>query len=204
MNLRLRIVVFGFVSCALSLAAVSGSKAPVTPKETTVCSIVSNPKKYDNKIVKVSGYLVISPEYSILASDDCTMGVWFVLEEGAAQPGLIATVNPAKSAKARDDSKTRIPVTLVRDSSFAELKKLLELSSKAESCIEQLSQSGPIPDCRTYRISATFTGRIDGMRTKNAGGYGHMGLFKAQLVVQRVENIRAIYRDDSNGKEGKK
>jgi len=66
------------------------------------------------------------------------------------------------------------------------------------------------PDCSTYRVSATFTGRIDSVlgrfasaskanvtRLARLQGFGHMGMFDAQLVVQSVKNVVATTASES-------
>ncbi|PYU28542.1 MAG: hypothetical protein DMG32_02325 [Acidobacteria bacterium] len=57
----------------------------------------------------------------------------------------------------------------------------------------------------TYRVTATFIGRIDGVSKEihaahvkrssrnpvDGKGFGHMGMFDAQIVVQSVEKVVA-------------
>jgi hypothetical protein len=63
-----------------------------------------------------------------------------------------------------------------------------------------------LPDCTTYKVAATFIGRIDGVSkaihaahlkrssqdTPDGKGFGHMALFDAQIVVQSVAKVVAV------------
>jgi hypothetical protein len=185
------------------------AKGP-TPEtvETTVCKILKDPYLYNNKIVKVRASIEDSSEYSLLGDGGCD-GLWFVFADGSAPPQLVATVSGngapgGKNAKGRQTPP--IPVRLVRDSNFEELERYLNLNAKAADCA-----NGPAPDlahlsdCTIYRITATFIGRIDGVsksvseshrnRTGSSAsdrkGFGNMGLFDAQIVVQSVSNVVA-------------
>lgn len=81
----------------------------------------------------------------------------------------------------------------------------LALSAKGKACADGPPLAFP-PDCTTYRVAATFTGRVDGVskqvheahRKRSSGdqidgkGFGHMGMFDAQIVVQSIENVIAV------------
>ena len=102
-------------------------------------------------------------------------------------------------------------IVLVRDSSYIQLIHYLELSATGESCTEGPPPPDAPPDCRTYRITATFIGRIDGVSKEvhrahrrltsndrfDIKGFGDMGMFEAQLVVQSVENVVAVDTSES-------
>jgi hypothetical protein len=83
--------------------------------------------------------------------------------------------------------------------------RYLAMSAKGEACADGPPLALP-PDCTTYRVTATFTGRVGGVskriheahRKRSRGdqidgnGFGHMGMFDAQIVVQSVENVIAV------------
>lgn len=180
------------------------------PIETSICKILKDPSAYNNKLVRVRGEVNVGPESSLLVQQGCSEAIWFVLQ-GDSPPGLIATVNGQGRGGSRDSSGKRIaplPVRLVRDSNYREFIQYMEISAKGEACLDE-PPSTSIPDCTTYRVTATFTGRIDGVSRKiheahlkrtsqdppDFKGFGHMGLFDAQLVVQRVENVSAVPKD---------
>jgi hypothetical protein len=83
--------------------------------------------------------------------------------------------------------------------------RLLEISAKGESCADVPRPTFP-PDCHAYRVTATFIGRIDAVSTEvraahlrrssrdpvDGKGFGHMGMFDAQLVVQSIDDVVAV------------
>lgn len=185
-------------------------KRPQTPIETTVCKIANEPSTYNNKLVKVRGYVSANFEYSILM-DETTCpdnGIWFVFADGSAPPKLAATVT-GKGIPGSRDSRGRatppIPVRLLGDSNLEELERYWAISAKGEACADGPPPSFP-PDCTTYRVTATFTGRVDGVSKEvhaahlkrssqdpvDGKGFGLMGMFDAQIVVQSVEKVVAV------------
>lgn len=181
------------------------------PVETTVCKILSDPSAYNNRIVKVRGYVDASSEYSLLVDEHCdTNLLWLAFADGSAPPQLVATVNGNGTPGGNDAKGHQTPpqtVHLVRDSNFGELEHYLSLNTKAAECADGPAPDlAHLPDCTTYRITATFTGRIDGLSKsmheshlkKKTGegtdwkGFGHMGMFDAQIVVTSVERVVAV------------
>lgn len=176
--------------------------------ETTVCQILREPFVYNNKIVKVRAIIDVGSEYSTLTNPKCDGAIWFALPGSSGPPGLMATVETRKSAP-KKDAKTSIihtvPVHLVRDSSYQELERYLQLNVKGRACTDQPPPPSAPPDCTTYRIEASFTGRIDSVsrevhaahqRRTSADppdfkGFGHMGLYDAELVMESVEAVMA-------------
>jgi hypothetical protein len=60
----------------IPIAFAQKTPTPIQPKpiETTVCAILADPSSFNNKLVKVRGYVQVSSEYSILTDDvsvDC-------------------------------------------------------------------------------------------------------------------------------------
>jgi hypothetical protein len=186
----------------------AANKRIQTPIETTVCKIAEDPAALNNKLVKVRGYVHGNFEYSILSDERCPdNGIWFAFAAGSGPPWLAITTN-GRGTPGGKDSKGRttppLPVRLIRDSNFEELKHYWELSAKGEACTD-----GPpppvLPDCTTYRVTATFVGRVDGVSKKvhlahlkrssqdpiDGKGFGQMGMYDAQIVVQSVEKVVA-------------
>lgn len=202
---------------ALSLAPVPAysqkpSGAPERkPVETSVCKIFENPSLYNNRLVKVRGYVDGNFEYSLLLDERCPdASIWFAFADGSGTPQLEVTVS-GKGTPGGSDSKGRrtrpLPVHLIRDPSFETLMHYLELSAKGRACADGPSPEFP-PDCNTYRVAATFTGRVEGVSKQihekhlkrsdhdpvDGLGFGHMGMFDAQIVVQSVENVGAVFQ----------
>jgi hypothetical protein len=190
----------------------AANKTAQTPIEVSVCKIVDDPTAYNNKLVKVRGYVSGNFEYSILVDERCPeSGIWFAFADGSGPPWLTITTD-GKGTPGGRDSKGRatppIPMRLIRDSNFEELNHYWTISAKGEACVDGPPPAFP-PDCTTYRVTATFIGRVDGVSKQvhaahlkrssrdpvNGRGFGQMGIFDAQIVVHSVEQV--IAEDES-------
>jgi hypothetical protein len=184
------------------------------PIETTVCQILENPSAYNNKLVKVRGSVWVNFEYAMLSSEGCSDAIWFALADGSGPPGLVATVNGNGKPGGKNSKGAPIapvPVRLIRDANFERFLHYMNVKAEAKPCFNNLTQPSP-SDCGVDRVTATFTGRIDGVSKKvhqahlrrlpnekqDFRGFGQMGMFDAQLVVQSVEDVLAL---DSFGRE---
>lgn len=209
-TLRLIFGLLGILTIPLARGQQSAGKQPQAPIETSVCKIANEPSTYNNKLVKVRGYVCANLEYSILLDEQACPdnGIWFVFADGSAAPELAATVGGKGTPGSHDSSGKLTPplsVRLVRDSNLEELEHYWAISAKGESCADRPPPEFP-PDCTTYRVTATFIGRVDGVskevhaahvkRTSqdpmDRKGFGQMGMFDAQIVVQSVEKVVAV------------
>jgi hypothetical protein len=178
------------------------------PIETTVCKIMENPSAFNNKLVKVRGFVSVSFEYSMLHAEGCTEVLWFAIADGSGPPGLVATVNGSgkpggKNAKGAPVKS--IPVKLVRDANYERFQHYMTVKAEEKPCLDLLSEPTP-PDCDLHQVVATFVGRIDSVSKeihaahlkRSSGdrpdfrGFGQMGMFDAQLVLQSVEDALAV------------
>ena len=208
-TLRSSILLTLGIAASLANGQKNTKKPQPGPVETTVCNVLGDPSAYNNRLVKVRGYASASSEYSLLVDERCdTDPMWLAFADGSAPPPLEAIVNGTGTAGGRD-SKGRqiapIPVHLIRDANYRQLMHYLALSAKGKACADRPPLAFP-PDCTTYRVAATFTGRVDGVskqvheahRKRSSGdqidgkGFGHMGMFDAQIVVQSIENVIAV------------
>ena len=199
------LLVLGF-AVPLTYGQKNTKKLQPGPLETTVCKILGDPSAYNNRLVKVRGWVSASSEYSLLVDEGCdTDPMWLAFADDSAPPQLEATVNGTGTAGGRD-SKGRqippIPVHLIRDANYMQLMHYL---AKGKACADEPPPAFP-PDCTTYRVAATFTGRVDGVSKQaheahrkrssadqiDGKGFGHIGMFDAQIVVQSVENVGAV------------
>lgn len=181
-----------------------------TPKalETTVCQIMRDPSSFNNKLVKLRGYVSVSFEYSMLRAEGCDEVLWFALADGSGPPGLVATVNGAGRPGSKDSKGTPIKpisIKLLRDLNFDKFEHYMSIQAEAKPCFNPLSEPSPV-DCDVERVTATFTGRIDSVskqihaahlkRPANASpdsrGFGQMGVFDAQFVLQSVADVSAV------------
>jgi len=203
---RVLLAIFPLFALAVPVAygQKPAAKKPAESVETTVCKIFDDPSAHSNKLMKVRGYVKVSFEYSLLMDEHCPeKQIWFAFGDGSVPPQVLAYVNGRRNAPAS------LTVTLVKDKEYAELTRYLELSAKGAACAD-----GPppesLPDCTTYRVTATFTGRVDGVSRElhaahmrqsqfdhpDGKGFGHMGLFDAQIVVRNVEDVVAVDEAD--------
>ena len=211
--LRAALSLFPSALVVLTVSSVNGQNAVAprqkNPVETSVCSIFKNPSIYNNKLVKVRGYVDGNFEYSLLLDESCPeASVWFASADGSGPPQLDVTIRGKGTSGGRDSKGRRtppIPVHLIRDPSFNLLMHYWTISAKGNGCADGPPPEFP-PDCTTYRVTATFTGRVDGVskrihekhlrRSENDPvdglGFGHMGMFDAEIVVQSVENVVAV------------
>ncbi len=187
-----------FVNCIQPvLAQKPNAYTQVKPIETTVCKILEDPASFNNKLVRVRGHVFVNFEYSVIDDDGCLNGIWFSYGDGSTPPGLSVTVNGSArpgttSTKGRRGAPIR--VTLLRDSNFERFEKLLTSTVKADARPENMRFVG--------LLTATFVGRIDGVSNQihkahqqrhpntrpDFKGFGQMGLFDAQLVIQTIES----------------
>ena len=171
------------------------------PIDTTICAILENPFAFNNKIVRFRGYAFGNFEYSELGTDACSGSLWFEYGNGEGPPDLVATVRGGARLGSEDVEGRLIlpiPVELIEDSSFQRFQKLMRARAKGDK--RNLKEGVETPTF--YRVAATFTGRIDAvsddvhafhLKRKNTDradflGFGQMGLFDAQLVLQSVGN----------------
>jgi hypothetical protein len=180
---------------------VVGKRAQI-PIETDIRKIMEHPWVFNNKIVRIRGYIKASFEEQVLLTDECPREIWFSWADDPMSTRLFPPV-PGGAISGSKDSKGRaippIEVHLVENSDLEELRRDWEVKSCGE---------GPPPTipsaCRTYLITATFTGRIDGVskqlhaahlrRSSNVTdwkGFGQMGSYDAQIVIQSVEKVVA-------------
>jgi hypothetical protein len=171
------------------------------PLETTVCAILEHPSTFNNKIVRIHGYASGNFEYSELGGDGCSASLWFAYGNGEGPPDLVATVSGGARPGSEDAEGRRIlpvPVKLVQDSNFKRFQKLM----RARAEVDDRSSKEDANSFTFRRVAATFTGRIDAvpddihafhLKRKDTDradflGFGQMGLFDAQFVLQSVEN----------------
>ena len=201
------LLILGF-AVPLAYGQKNTKKLQQGPVETTVCKVLGNPSAYNNRLVKVRGWVSASSEYSLLVDERCDADpMWLAFADGCAPSQLEAFVNGTGTAGGKN-SKGRqippIPVHLIQDANYMQLMHYLALSAKGKACADE-ALAFP-PDCTTYRVAVTFTGRVDGVSNQihethrkrssadqiDGKGFGHMGMFDAQLVVQSVENVGAV------------
>lgn len=175
--------------------------------DTTVCSVLANPAAFNNKLVRIRGHFSGNFEYSLLSGDDCERSLWFSYGDGGGPPSLTAYVSGA-ARPGSEDLQGRlilpVPVKLVRDLRLKRFEKQTEAMAKADAGYERKHPNEFASHC----VTATFIGRIDAVsaeihefRVKHKPderadflGFGQMGLYEAQLVVQSVTDDAILER----------
>jgi hypothetical protein len=192
----------GLLACAIPLnEQESQLAARQKPIATTVCAVIEHPAAFNNKIVRIHGYASGNFEYSELGADGCFGSLWLAYGNGEGPPGLVATVRGG-ARSGSEDSEGRlilpVPVELVQNSNYQRFKKQMRARAQAD----ERSSRENANSFTFYRVTATFIGRIDAvpddihefhLKRKDTDradylGFGQMGLFDAQFVLQSVEN----------------
>lgn len=186
----------------------SAIAAEQKPIETTVCAVTENPAAFNNRMVRVRGHVSGNFEYSMLDGDGCTDSIWFAYGTGASPPGLVAYV-PGGAIPGGEDSEGKrilpVPVKVIRNSNFDRFQRLMNARVKADA----LSEKSNADKFVFHRVTATFVGRIDAVSPEVHAlhlkrppvdkadflGFGQMGLFDAQLVVQSIENDAVLDKE---------
>jgi hypothetical protein len=173
-----------------------------TPINTSVCAVAENPAAFNNKLVRVRGHYLGNFEYSMLSGDGCKDSLWFGYGgEGGGPPSLAIYVSGGARPGSEDlDGKLilPVPVKLIRDSKFHRFEKQVKAMAYAHAAYEKKHPGKFVSHC----VTATFVGRVDSVAPEvhefrknhasqehNDGlGFGQMGLFEAQLILQSVDD----------------
>lgn len=192
----------GLLTCITPVNREESQKiAHQNPVNTTLCAIAENPAIFNNKLVRVRGHYSGNFEYSMLSGDSCKDALWFGYGGGGAPPSLAVYVGGAPSPGSEDvDGKLilPVPVKLVRDAKFNRFQKQVEAMANADAAYEKQHPGKFIEHC----VTATFVGRVDSVSPevhefhKNHSaeersdwlGFGQMGSFEAQLMLQSVDD----------------
>jgi hypothetical protein len=176
-----------------------GKIAQQEPMDTTVCAIVEKPAAFDNTMVRIKGHVNNGMEYSLLYGDGCDDPIWFAYGPNATVPDMnYVILRVPGSRDAQGNKVPPIPVKLVRDSNFDRFEALMNARSEKSEGDWFFSEW----------VTGTFVGRVDavsaethashenGKRITGAdnAGFGHMGLFDAEFVMQSVTSAAAIER----------
>ncbi len=190
-KLSLGICLTAMVVCAAGSLRAQGTAA-------TVCEILKNPQAFNGKIVQVHATVRAGFDEFILLGDDCGQqvnGIWLAYPEGTkgkAGAAVVLEFQAAKNFKGKSDAQARTPVQLTKDKEFKKFDGLLSTPYKG---------GGTCLGCVKNEVSATLTGRVDAGATEmrrdgaghvlEVGGFGHLNLYRAQLVLQSVADVTA-------------
>lgn len=178
--------------------------------DTTVCAIVANPAAFNNRMVRVRGHFSGNFEYSELSGDGCAGSIWFAYGD-AGGPSLTAYIAGGSEPGALDSEGRRIlpvPAQLIRDANFRRFERLVQVAARLDARPQETDPKR----FEFHKVTATFVGRVDGVSpdihafhlkrkpTDNVDylGFGQMGLFDAQFVLQSVEGHARLERHASD------
>lgn len=197
----------GVAGCVTPVDEAVSAAKQLKPVDTTICAITANPAAFNNRLVRVKGSYSGNFEYAMLSQDGCP-SIWF--EYASAEdspPGLAIYVPGAAMPGAEDEKGWRISpltVSLVRDDNFRRFQKLMKQRVEVQERAKK--RRGEFV---SYRVTATFIGRIDGVPQQihefhkrrsdrdraDFLGFGQMGLFDAQLIMQSVEGDAVLEKE---------
>lgn len=178
------------------------SEEAAKPKiiDTTICAIVQNPAAFNNLLVRIYGRASGNFEYSTLSGNSCSGDLWFTYPNNAP-PGLVAHV-PGSAAPGGEDAEGKrvlpVPIKLFLDSNFRHFERLMVERARQDEISSKRADGNYV----AHEVAATFIGRVDAVSEpvhqfhlrRAAGdradylGFGQMGLFDAEFVMQSVGN----------------
>ncbi len=169
-------------AAALVLVAMAtlSRRVQAEPASTTFCDVLKDPSRHHGQLVTFEADVVSGVEvFGLLSpgdesSSDCGL-IWLSYPEGS--PAAHLTIS------AQDLRLERPIVTLRRDGPFRRLQRLLATTvyprEEGSMCIS----------CSRYRMTVRVTGRVD--VAPQGSGFGHLNAHRVQLVLQRVQDVRA-------------
>lgn len=193
----------GLLACTPPVNQEESEKAAgQKPLDTTVCAVLANPAAFNNRIVRIRGHYTGNFEYSTLSGDRCDgSSMWFGYGGGGGPPNLSAYVSTGNVSPGSEDSEGRrilpVPVKLIRDEKFERFEKAVRSFSLNHEVVPLIGGAA-----EPKFVTATFVGRIDAVSTevheflkkqpaeyKSTGlGFGQMGQYEAQFILQSVED----------------
>lgn len=205
----------GMIACVTTINAEASAAAAHQKRiDTTICEILKDPSAFNNTIVRVRGHFSGNFEYSVLSGNGCSGSIWFAYSGDGGPPSLVAYVAGGALPGAVDSEGRRIlpvPVKLVEDKRFRRFEQLV----KAGAVADARPQGDDPTKFVFHQVTATFVGRIDAvspdihafhLKRKDADradflGFGQMGLFDAQFVLQSVESRAILEKESPPGSE---
>jgi hypothetical protein len=167
--------------------------------QTTVCAVLKDPASFNGKIVTIKGTAAAGFDEFILKDGDCgapVNAIWLDYPpgtKGKAGPIALVELQPAKNFAGTYTATTRTAVTLTKDKDFKQFDSLLaQIHAK---------DPGTCLGCTRYEVTATVTGRLDGVADATVkrdgsgkivalGGFGNLNAYAARLVIQQVADVQ--------------
>jgi hypothetical protein len=165
--------------------------------DASVCEILASPESFDGKSVRVKGFVAAGFDEFALKDATCNQavnGIWLAYPEGTkgkAGPAAFVQVQLGKNNPAAASNPARSPIKLDKNKEFKQFDSLLSTPYKA---------GGMCLGCTRYTVTATLTGRLDGVKDAgvvrdsggkfvSANGFGNLNIYRARLVLQNVSDV---------------
>ncbi len=164
------------LTLVIGIAPLSGNRASEM-KDLSVCDLMSRLTKERYKVVKVHGELYSSSEITALGSDPCATQF---TAGGVRWPAALDLV----SSEYRTDPKERAAPFVTDPAAMARLRAAIAERNRLN---------------RGAKLIVTITGFLRARQKyvrmmtgygSQGNGYGHLGLYPAQLVIKTVDDIR--------------
>lgn len=159
-------------------------QAVETPDSVAVCQLLSTPDAFNGRIVSIRAVIALELEQFEIIGQNCpstkVRDIWLEYGKGPkSQPTTWCC----------GDLAPRDPLGLVQDASFRQFDAYLRAQRQGKP---------------KYRVTATLTGRFDSVPVRlcpdqqhycpSGGGFGHLGVSAARLVIHRVSNVATALR----------
>jgi hypothetical protein len=190
MRLHIKAALIAIASLFIAASAAASEPAQeINPKEeiisASVCQILSDPARYNHKLIQVTGTLDHGFEGFVLSDDACARGgdaIW--LEYGGKKGSGTIFAGGPPSDRNRQSNLTidGISTSIIQDSEFERLDSLIRNRKSASASVTI--------------VGRYFAGELDGNYSvpdpshPHWDGYGHLGLFTL-LVIQRVVSVHS-------------
>jgi hypothetical protein len=144
------------------------------PVKTTVCAILQKPSTFSGKIVQVEGTMLSDFENFTLTDSDCG-SIWVDLPDDQS-------VRPSPNFK------------LVRNTHFTDFERLIKAKSAAKvGLIGRLDGVDVVKEQTYVRDRQKHEdGTLSAVVGRSSTGFGHMGQYKARLVLKRVLTVGSL------------
>lgn len=182
----------------VALFCLIGTSLQAQAVDATVCDILKDPVSFNGKTVRIKGTVSAGLDEFIIRAEDChhtINSIWLAYPEGTkAKSGPLAIVQmqPAKNFTGKVAAADRAPVVLEKSKDFKQFDSLLAAPYKS---------NGLCLGCAKNQVSATLTGRLDGVATDltrdksgkivSFAGFGNLNMWPARLVLQSVSDVVA-------------
>jgi hypothetical protein len=138
------------------------------PVATNVCDVLRKPSAFNGKIVQLSGTVTVGFEYLALSQGACR-AIWLDLPD-------VDPVRPKPSFH------------LLRDENLVAFEKLLATKKTADVVllgrldgVDEIQQGSTVREPQEQK-----DGSESAVVSFHSNGFGHMGQYKARLVLERV------------------